>query len=214
MKPATSNCGPISIHSPHTGRDIPPARRCPFCRNFNPLSPHGERPGVPAYAAIRDAFQSTLPTRGETPLLHQFRVAFLISIHSPHTGRDGYPPDGCPVQGYFNPLSPHGERQPTKINRRVTCQFQSTLPTRGETKRNYKVGNNQPNFNPLSPHGERQWPQLLHLCHNKFQSTLPTRGETANAYNLSARKVVASAQHRLIFDSSLLFPAVQNWFLG
>ena len=48
----------------------------------------------------------------------------------------------------------------------------------------------------------------------QFQSTLPTRGETANAYNLSARKVVASAQHRLIFDSSLLFPAVQNWFLG
>lgn len=47
-----------------------------------------------------------------------------------------------------------------------------------------------------------------------FQSTLPTRGETANAYNLSARKVVVSVQHSLIFDSSLLFPAVQNWFLG
>lgn len=65
-----------------------------------------------------------------------------------------------------------------------------------------------------SPHTGRDALIIGKELQRVFQSTLPTRGETANAYNLSARKVVASAQHRLIFDSSLLFPAVQNWFLG
>ena len=56
----------ISIHSPHTGRDP----KCGFVfevkQYFNPLSPHGERPG---------AWPPAPPAR-------------CISIHSPHTGRD------------------------------------------------------------------------------------------------------------------------------
>ena len=137
----------------------------------------------------------------------------------------------------FNPLSPHGERlscyptgrdgatfQSTLPTRGETgwhntggsagWRFQSTLPTRGETRSTgIPAGHGQISIH--SPHTGRDLSNATaQLFQMKFQSTLPTRGETANAYNLSARKVVASAQHRLIFDSSLLFPAVQNWFLG
>ena len=62
---------------------------------------------------------------------------------------------GLVLSGYFNPLSPHGERPRSS----------------SEVRRSS-------NFNPLSPHGERrQWRscsvQLL-----PFQSTLPAWGET------------------------------------
>ena len=137
-----------------------------------------------------------------------------ISIHSSHTGRDRRGGCGHGGEKYFNPLFPYGERQDQGLCR----------PPRRD-------------FNPLFPYGERRPAALsdhptrsisIHSSHTgrdpktgpcrpkneRFQSTLPIRGETANAYNLSARKVVASVQHSLIFDSSLLFPAVQNWFLG
>ena len=151
----------ISIHSPHTGRD---RRRRRAGRN-------------------RSGFQSTLPTRGETLLLmatcglrrgisiHSphtgrdttgakiFTRPVEISIHSPHTGRDGYTGGVIPRRSRdFNPLSPHGERQGRAYSPRGCREFQSTLPTRGETCRD---GREQPvrrNFNPLSPHGERPAP--------------------------------------------------------
>ena len=80
-------------------------------RYFNPRSPHGER--------LFDAFQR--------------RVSITISIHAPRTGSDGVmcnpsifcsfqstlPARGATKRGrprkdskaYFNPRSPHGERQ-------------------------------------------------------------------------------------------------------
>ena len=56
----------ISIHSPRMGRD--PARRRAFCftRDFNPLSPHGERPVLVVLQKPLKIFQSTLPAWGET----------------------------------------------------------------------------------------------------------------------------------------------------
>ena len=59
---------------------------------------------------MKELFQSTLPTRGETCGEYFCLCAVCISIHSPHTGRDSASQTGRPLPGYFNPLSPHGER--------------------------------------------------------------------------------------------------------
>ena len=122
----------ISIHSPHTGRDLPPLVAHSRDSSFQSTLPtRGET--VSTYLPNTSAlFQSTLPTRGETrprprpPRATPFQSTLptrgetlspgcsqrhsQISIHSPHTGRD--PSRRCTghSQTHFNPLSPHGER--------------------------------------------------------------------------------------------------------
>ena len=86
-----------------------------------------------------------------------------------HTGRG---------HGYFNPLSPHGERPLAHVLGVWLNQFQPTLPARGETHVRGKclgfhvISTHSPRtgrdqyaplqdanhqyFNPLSPHGERR----------------------------------------------------------
>ena len=58
----------ISIHAPRTGSDLIQYRIAFAKCNFNPRSPHGERPPNSCYS-IR---------------------AFFISIHAPRTGSDEY----------------------------------------------------------------------------------------------------------------------------
>ena len=148
--------------------------------NFNPRSPHGERP-IPVWhksrgkdisihaprtgsdAAARStfaqsrAFQSTLPARGATHHKRFRQVAKNISIHAPRTGSD---------MGVMR-VKPK------------PCPFQSTLPARGATGCCERKQNKHPcisihaprtgsdaracvsdaalvHFNPRSPHGERQ----------------------------------------------------------
>ena len=100
----------ISIHSPRMGRDC----NCKFPMtpfiNFNPLSPHGERPALRAAEEQRQEFQSTLPAWGETVTRSRAFASSAfqstlpawgetggrgagdeaggISIHSPRMGRD------------------------------------------------------------------------------------------------------------------------------
>ena len=145
----------ISIHSPHMGRDIRDSRVAMVRTDFNPLSPHGERHPEQQKELIDESFQSTLPTWGETTF-HSFLVGALpisihsphmgrdllvgagqfrltISIHSPHMGRDPRPPARWRRIPYFNPLSPHGERHLRDVCLDKSQEFQSTLPTWGET---------------------------------------------------------------------------------
>ena len=149
----------ISTHAPRTGSDpcgvggvFPgdvfqptlPARgatwveihRWLYAIDFNPRSPHGERPAP----------------------ITVFDIHYTISTHAPRTGSDAicYPDDTGTDN--FNPRSPHGERpcgvggvfpgdvfQPTLPARGATCTvgairrsplvFQPTLPARGATSR-------------------------------------------------------------------------------
>ena len=126
-------------------------------RDFNPLSPCGER-------LVKNIFNCYI---------------WLISIHSPHAGRDKamlsltltkyifqstLPMRGETAQKIkqmqiyknFNPLSPCGERQISQLTFNWQTGFQSTLPMRGETRQSLQQRNQQQNFNPLSPCGERQ----------------------------------------------------------
>ena len=82
--------------------------------NFNPRSPHGERPAAKRFK----------------------RWVTSISIHAPRTGSDA--PISHPFtldEYHFNPRSPHGERRfyIRKIAEQI--KFQSTLPARGATDR-------------------------------------------------------------------------------
>ena len=58
----------VSIHAPHTGSDSMQDLVTVIRVGFNPRSPHGERAGMAAVAALQ-------------------RVA-QVSIHAPHTGSD------------------------------------------------------------------------------------------------------------------------------
>ena len=146
--------------------------------NFNPRSPHGERPvWVTAYA------------RQE-----------LISIHAPRTGSDD---DSCHVNiaiFHFNRRSPHGERQGLTLKAVRKEIFQSTLPARGATSSDKiaslrrtisihapRTGSDAKGrtlegcakyFNPRSPHGERLSRDGHKMSELIFQSTLPARGAT------------------------------------
>ena len=86
----TINRNRISIHAPRTGSDLDTAFQSAEEFDFNPRSPHGERPIFGYYQRYLFQFQSTLPARGAT---HR---------RDYHTGNAGK---------YFNPRSPHGERQ-------------------------------------------------------------------------------------------------------
>ena len=101
----------ISIHAPRMGSDDSEKYDILKARNFNPRSPHGERPLEDYFGLPTGVFQSTLPAWGATTLNH-----FLTLI-----------------MGYFNPRSPHGERLSFLIVFFGSTGFQSTLPAWGAT---------------------------------------------------------------------------------
>ena len=133
----------ISIHAPRTGSDSQVAcascfpspsfqstlpargatRRSRSSRsrspNFNPRSPHGERPQACQRGIMRLVFQSTLPARGATVPRHRRCDERVISIHAPRTGSDTSGSREPAGRKHFNPRSPHGERQAGRISESV-----------------------------------------------------------------------------------------------
>ena len=147
----------ISIHAPRTGSDRMAARQtCGLCifqstlpargataavrtvhrdMDFNPRSPHGERPPTPPHwkppCAIsihaprtgsdvkrkenltnQKGFQSTLPARGATEETRtQTGISSDFNPRSPHGERLISPSKSQYPFRYFNPRSPHGERR-------------------------------------------------------------------------------------------------------
>ena len=101
--------------------------------NFNPRSPHGERPDGNLAAIQFLIFQSTLPARGATITARALALALSISIHAPRTGSDEISALAPSDRENFNPRSPHGERLKAAEDVRRFRGFQSTLPARGAT---------------------------------------------------------------------------------
>ena len=100
--------------------------------NFNPRSPHGERQGKRHYMGVAEYISTHAPRTGSDPIRFINSTDEIISTHAPRTGSDTAA--GCCLcrWKYFNPRSPHGERQ--------GCAA-------GFASLRY--------FNPRSPHGER-----------------------------------------------------------
>ena len=173
----------ISIHAPRTGSD----RKGAVDVLLLVISIHAPRTGSDGGAgAVRGGKRSISIHAPRTGSDGGGRIPTLyaqsISIHAPRTGSDKHPNTTRRKPPYFNPRSPHGERQstgaplsasqgisihaprtgsdkpPTPQNIFVR-RFQSTLPARGAT--------------PKRPR---------RASRKTFQSTLPARGATTTGY--------------------------------
>ena len=168
----------ISIHAPHTGRDVHGHAVPQRLHDFNPRAPYGARPSMGR--KLRDL--------GE------------ISIHAPHTGRDVSlcPHWSAPTE--FQSTRPIRGATVTGPRASQRLEFQSTRPIRGATPtrprmwpfsdisihaphtgRDRRPGGyvaSRQDFNPRAPYGARQ--AALYDGHAAlgFQSTRPIRGAT------------------------------------
>ena len=145
----------ISTHAPRTGSDKDRRTRAALRINFNPRSPHGERPHKPGGGAATTRFQPTLPARGATCTAPGHPRGGDISTHAPRTGSDR-----------------------TATHKRRRERFQPTLPARGATVFHALLEETLGDFNPRSPHGERPLPRVSRRRRFSFQPTLPARGAT------------------------------------
>ena len=107
--------------------------RCPNLPYFNPRSPHRERRLSVTIHVHNKVFQSTLPSQGATGLETGEYIVKQISIHAPLTGSDGHEVQMVWRRSYFNPRSPHRERHYTDMLTFSDYPFQSTLPSQGAT---------------------------------------------------------------------------------
>ena len=192
----------ISIHAPRTGSDgvtttqqmlqsifqstLPArgatsvsAKRKKLSSDFNPRSPHGERPLYRNNSNFFRLISIHAPRTGsDVQRFRQLRALLPISIHAPRTGSDHPCASAAAALPHFNPRSPHGER-----------------------RRPPAAANLSGYFNPRSPHGERPYDLSYYVLHQEisihaprtgsdfrdgevlsaeqlFQSTLPARGAT------------------------------------
>ena len=104
-----------------------------FITDFNPRSPHGERPRQRVTPPNAKGISIHAPRTGSDPCPNAHPNNRFISIHAPRTGSD--------------------PRAVRIVSRSV--RFQSTLPARGATPLSRLLGVVIWNFNPRSPHGER-----------------------------------------------------------
>ena len=139
------------------GRDVLQSITSRIYRDFNPLSPHGERRTGRGHWRVDDKFQSTLPAWGETGyMLFPASLTVHISIHSPRMGRDIPALILVLCYTYFNPLSPHGERPELKAKLIKMREISIHSPRMGRDQGTKMYTGALNYFNPLSPHGERR----------------------------------------------------------
>ena len=147
--------------------------------NFNPLPPHGGRPGSPAPNVLAFPFQSTPSTRRETCRLLLSASTFAhFNPLPPHGGR----PIEARVIAWlakdFNPLPPHGGRRRRWQCRDVHIRISiHSLHTEGDL-RQHRERRLHLYFNPLPPHGGRPFLSASGAHRWIFQSTPSTRRET------------------------------------
>ena len=140
-------------------------RICSFIvDNFNPRSPHGERPGGVITKAITVGFQPTLPARGATiqPLFVVVLSTLNFNPRSPH-GERRTRWAAYSTAGNFNPRSPHGERRRLSKSRTRSGNF-NPRPPHGERRASAHTRYRASYFNPRPPHGERPSPYAVMTC--------------------------------------------------
>ena len=180
----------ISTHAPRTGSDVTVRDTVLAPSDFNPRSPHGERPCWISAASSSLIFQPTLPARGATGRGQRAGVERMISTHAPRTGSDAQRSLLRPSNDDFNPRSPHGERPIASATPSQMPLFQPTLPARGATTME-AIRIAPIHFNPRSPHGERP----------------PRRGRTRrrNGISTHAPRTGSDDGFRRLIQSACLF---------
>ena len=81
----------ISIHAPRMGSDILRVWTFGTSRNFNPRSPHGERPFPDDFLFFVWCISIHAPRMGSDSLSCYHSLSLSISIHAPRMGSDRYP---------------------------------------------------------------------------------------------------------------------------
>ena len=124
----------ISIHSLRMEGDASSTHFSGRQKNFNPLPPHGGRPGR-CWKSCHTFYFNPLPPHGGRP----YWTAFFRRI------------------SHFNPLPPHGGRLLHISTRVMVSSFQSTPSAWRETLNSWAGELHRKHFNPLPPHGGRQF---------------------------------------------------------
>ena len=160
----------ISIHAPRTGSD---AVADALEAMSEGISIHAPRTGSDTRTAWRTPprflFQSTLPARGATTGLSITGSTETISIHAPRTGSDPQSLLTGKPSPYFNPRSPHGERQPGLFTSPVIFL----------------------NFNPRSPHGERPNTHMKIMLMETISIHAPRTGSDQRMKRLPVRSSIS-----------------------
>ena len=146
----------ISIHAPRTGSDMKYHRDVNIVINFNPRSPHGERPRCKSRAVCWTNFNPRSPHGERLGTERRNHRRAMISIHAPRTGSDAYTLAHNKTNMDISIHAPRtGSDRLTSLLWTNRAAFQSTLPARGATLRRFLQRWKTANFNPRSPHGER-----------------------------------------------------------
>jgi len=116
----------------------------------------GETRQTPLDLVNPDRFQSTLPMRGETSRTALFLPLLLISIHSPHAGRDITGLAELFADQEISIHSPHAGRDEIKTLQPNGEPISIHSPHAGRDNSAFLLMCRSSYFNPLSPCGERQ----------------------------------------------------------
>ena len=145
----------ISTHAPRTGSD------CKYCKktfsgiDFNPRSPHGERPQVVDPTDFDGIFQPTLPARGATADDCQRKRNHPISTHAPRTGSDK-PMFASIGDGQISTHAPRTGSDTTICRQHLVHGISTHAPRTGSDVGMAILPPKFTHFNPRSPHGERR----------------------------------------------------------
>ena len=121
--------------------------------NFNPRSPHGERP----IAGTDGVYDIT------------------ISTHAPRTGSDEWLDVGFNVTRPFQPTLPARGATSFGVHRQNTNYFNPRSP-HGERQIEYLSARGEDDFNPRSPHGERHIAQICSAFNVSISTHAPRTG--------------------------------------
>ena len=103
-------------------------------RHFNPRAPYGARPVYPLEVVLPITISIHAPHTGRDGRRKLCCIFYSISIHAPHTGRDAKPWASSPVTG-ISIHAPHTGRDAfSLVSLRMVTVFQSTRPIRGATR--------------------------------------------------------------------------------
>ena len=174
--------GMISIHAPRTGSDRA-ALNHPLI--LVRISIHAPRTGSDGHdCAGQGGTQISIhaPRTGSDVTFDGTTDTIIISIHAPRTGSDAAIRTSATSAVYFNPRSPHGERQSERCGSIAKKKISIHAPRTGSDMARLQRRAQTLNFNPRSPHGERLCKPFSAPNLGIFQSTLPARGATGEQY--------------------------------
>ena len=109
---------------------------------------------------------------------------------------------GSTPPAYFNPRSPHGERQSLLLKCSSRRYFNPRSPHGERHQAGHARNGGKQYFNPRSPHGERHQRTATGAERFSFQPTLPARGATRMRHATPRRAAISTHAPRTGSDAA------------